>query len=74
MVRAVIQKPALLLADEPTGALDGATATQVVELLVSLTRGRGGALVFVTHNPEYIAIADRVWRLRDGRIDVSNHG
>ena len=71
---ALLHDPALVLADEPTGALDGATATQVVELLVSLTRGRGGALVFVTHNPDYIAIADRVWRLRDGRIDVSNHG
>lgn len=65
---ALVHQPALVLADEPTGALDHATAGVIVDLLVRLTRGRGGALVFVTHNPEYIAVADRVWRLDDGRL------
>ncbi len=65
---ALVHDPALVLADEPTGALDAATAATVVDLLVRLTRGRGGALVFVTHNPDYRAVADRVWTLDDGRI------
>lgn len=65
---ALVHQPALVLADEPTGALDQVTAGVIVDLLVRLTRGRGGALVFVTHNPEYVAIADRVWRLDDGQL------
>ncbi len=65
---ALCHQPELVLADEPTGALDIATAAQIVELLVRLTRGRGGALVFVTHNPEYLRIADQVWRLDAGRL------
>ena len=69
---ALIHEPTLVLADEPTGALDAATAATVVDLLVRLTRGRGGSLVFVTHNPDYVAIADRVWRLVDGKIVVGS--
>jgi putative ABC transport system ATP-binding protein len=69
---ALVHDPALVLADEPTGALDHATAALVVDLLVRLTRGRGGALVFVTHNPEYVAIADRVWNMDDGRLRVTD--
>ncbi len=69
---ALAHDPALVLADEPTGALDHATASLVVDLLVRLTRGRGGALVFVTHNPEYVSIADRVWQMDDGRLQATN--
>ena len=65
---ALCHEPALVLADEPTGALDVVTAAVVVDLLVRLTRGRGGALVFVTHNPDYVRIADHVWRLESGRL------
>ena len=65
---ALCHKPELVLADEPTGALDSATATVVIDLLVRLTRGRGGALVLVTHNPEYQRIADCVWRLDGGHL------
>ena len=65
---ALCHGPELVLADEPTGALDGTTAAAVVDLLVRLTRGRGGSLVFVTHNPDYRRLADRVWRLVDGKI------
>jgi putative ABC transport system ATP-binding protein len=65
---ALIHAPDLVLADEPTGALDTATAAVVVDLLVRLTRGRGGSLIFVTHNPDYTRIADRVWRLTDGKL------
>lgn len=68
LAAALAHDPALVLADEPTGALDHATASKVVDLLVRLTRGRGGALVFVTHNPEYISIADRVWQLEEGLL------
>ena len=72
LAAALAHDPALVLADEPTGALDHATAGKVVDLLVRLTRGRGGALVFVTHNPEYVAIADRVWQLDEGRLVESS--
>lgn len=72
LAAALAHDPALVLADEPTGALDHATAGKVVDLLVRLTRGRGGALVFVTHNPEYVAIADRVWQLNEGRLVESS--
>ena len=65
---ALCHEPELVLADEPTGALDSATAKVVIELLVRLTRGRGGALVLVTHNPEYQKIADCVWRLEGGLL------
>jgi putative ABC transport system ATP-binding protein len=69
---ALAHDPTLVLADEPTGALDHGTAAAVVDLLVSLTRGRGGSLIFVTHNPEYTAIADRVWRLEDGVLNCED--
>jgi putative ABC transport system ATP-binding protein len=68
LARALIHEPTVLLADEPTGNLDAETGEQVMGLLVRLVRDRGAALVLVTHSPEVAAVADRVWRLADGRI------
>ena len=68
IARALINQPALLLADEPTGALDTSTGDDVMALLEELGRD-GRTMILVTHNPELAARhADRVVSLRDGRI------
>jgi putative ABC transport system ATP-binding protein len=56
----------LILADEPTGSLDSARSTQIVELLRSISRDRGAMVVIVTHDPAVAALADRRYTLRDG--------
>jgi len=68
VARAVVGTRTLLLADEPTGALDTATGDAVIELLAELPRTTGTAVVLVTHEPRYAAWADRVVFMRDGRI------
>jgi putative ABC transport system ATP-binding protein len=68
VARAMARRPALLLADEPTGNLDSATGKQIIELLVGTNRRRGSTLVLVTHDTALAAHADRVVTLRDGRI------
>ncbi len=60
IARALVHRPGLLLADEPTGNLDPATATQVLDALVAQTREHGAALVLVTHSETAAARADRV--------------
>jgi putative ABC transport system ATP-binding protein len=69
LARAFAPRPALLLADEPTGNLDGATGRVVLELLVELRAEGGATLVLVTHDPAVAALADRKIHLRDGRIE-----
>ena len=68
VARAFANNPAILLADEPTGNLDTATGGQVIELLIRLNRDHGSTLVLVTHDPALAVHADRIVRLRDGRI------
>lgn len=68
IARAVVGQRRLILADEPTGALDTATADSVVELLADLSRSTGAAVVLVTHEPRFASWADRVVFLRDGRV------
>ena len=68
IARAVVGQRRLLLADEPTGALDTANSDQVVELLRSLCDDHGTSVVMVTHEPRFASWADRVVFLRDGRI------
>ncbi|MEJ6014387.1 ABC transporter ATP-binding protein [Corynebacterium sp. H127] len=67
IARAVVGERGLLLADEPTGALDSATSESVLELLVSRVRA-GAAGILVTHEPRLAAYADRTIYLRDGRV------
>ena len=69
LARAFAPRPALLLADEPTGNLDGATGRVVLDLLIALRADEGATLVLVTHDPAVAALADRRIHLRDGRIE-----
>ena len=68
IARALAVEPDVVFADEPTGALDQATSTEVVRLLTSVTREQGAALVMVTHDAEVATHCDRVLQVRDGRI------
>ncbi|MGW9454003.1 ABC transporter ATP-binding protein [Streptomyces sp. NPDC055632] len=68
VARALIGDPRLILADEPTGALDGEASLTVAELLFSLPVQRGCSLVVVTHNPEIAARADRLLVMRGGQL------
>jgi lipoprotein-releasing system ATP-binding protein len=65
IARAMINNPKIILADEPTGNLDHATATNVLKLMMKLVREKNIALVIVTHNPEVSALADRVVTIRE---------
>ncbi len=68
VARAVVGARKLILADEPTGALDTMTGDAVIELMAGLPAATGAAVVLVTHEPRYAAWADRVVFMRDGRI------
>jgi len=68
LARAFVQRPALLLADEPTGSLDFATGTAVMELMFELNREAGTTLVLVTHDREIAARCDRQLRIEAGRL------
>ena len=66
--RALVKNPGLILCDEPTGALDYQTSKEVLELMERVNREYGCTLVIVTHNAAIAKMADRVLRLRDGRL------
>ena len=61
-------EPMLVLADEPTGNLDGATGHQIIDLMFNLSRRRGATLMLITHDTELAARSDRIIRLEDGLI------
>ena len=72
IVRALANKPSIVLADEPTGDLDSKTGKEVVSALRDLSSREGATVVVVTHDPNVAAMADRVFEMRDGRI-VNEH-
>ena len=72
IARALANSPAILLADEPTGNLDSATAAEVIDVLAALNRDRGLTLVMVTHDPDTAACADRILQLKDGYLVTHN--
>jgi putative ABC transport system ATP-binding protein len=71
IVRALANRPKLLIADEPTGQLDSANARTIMEVVRRLVRSEGVSAIVATHDPLLLDVADRVVELRDGRV-VSN--
>lgn len=70
LARASAPRPHILLADEPTGNLDGSNGAAIIDLLFGLRDRHGATLVLVTHSDDLARRCDRVVRLRDGRIDL----
>jgi putative ABC transport system ATP-binding protein len=68
VARALVTRPAVLLADEPTGALDSATGTELLALLQATCRDTGQTIVMVTHDPRAASYAQRIVFLADGRL------
>jgi ABC-type lipoprotein export system ATPase subunit len=68
VARALVNKPKILLADEPTGNLDTTTGAVILDLLKRLTREQNTATLMATHSTEAAAIADTIVELRDGKI------
>lgn len=71
IARALINNPEIILADEPTGALDQKTSTEIIELLQVINREEGKTIILVTHDPDIAAYCDRIIRIEDGRIVVT---
>lgn len=73
IARALASKPAILLADEPTGNLDSKTSQDVMSLLKVCGQKFGQTIVMITHNEEIAQLADRIVRIEDGRIAGDHH-
>ena len=74
IARAVVKNPSLLLCDEPTGALDSASSSDVLELIQRVNRKYGTTVVLITHNEIIAEMADRVLRIHDGKIVENRPG
>jgi ABC-type lipoprotein export system ATPase subunit len=72
IARALVNQPAIVWGDEPTGSLDSENAAAVMELLRSLNREHAQTFVLVTHDPNVAAATDRIIRMRDGRIEADS--
>lgn len=68
VARALVGAPGLILADEPTAALDKASGQEVVQLMRDLARSQGVAILLVTHDPRILDIADRIVSMEDGKV------
>ena len=73
IARAIAKRPAVLLCDEPTGALDSQTGVRVLVALERINRELGTTTVVITHNADIARMADRVLHLADGRIASVDH-
>ncbi len=68
IARAIVGNPSIILADEPTAALDGENGQAVMKILAAIAREQGRAVLIVTHDPRLLPFADRVVHIEDGRI------
>lgn len=68
IARAIVKKPGLILADEPTGALDSKNSIAIVKLLLDMRSRLGCPVVAITHNPGMAQVADRIFHMKDGYI------
>ena len=68
IVRALANRPSIVLADEPTGDLDSKTGKEVVQALRDLSNREGATVIVVTHDPSVASMADKVFEMRDGTI------
>jgi putative ABC transport system ATP-binding protein len=68
IARSLVTAPWIILADEPTGNLDSKSANEVMRLLISLNRKSKRTVILITHNPEYLDYADRVFFMQDGKV------
>jgi len=68
IARALVSKPRILFADEPTGNLDTRTSAEILRLITGIAKKRGTTLIVVTHDPEMAKYADRVVRILDGKV------
>jgi putative ABC transport system ATP-binding protein len=68
IARAIVKKPSLLLADEPTGNLDSKMGLEIVELIRQINRQQGTTVIQVTHDPEVASMSDIIIQMRDGKI------
>jgi putative ABC transport system ATP-binding protein len=71
VARALVHRPAVIFADEPTASLDQATGREVIRLLAEYRTDGGGSVVVVTHDPAMLTGADRVLQMRDGRLSLT---
>jgi putative ABC transport system ATP-binding protein len=71
VARALVHRPAVVFADEPTASLDQATGREVIDLLAQYRANEAGSLVVVTHDPAMLTGADRVLQMRDGRLSAT---
>lgn len=71
IARALVTDPAIILADEPTGALDTKSGEEIIELLLDMNQKKGTTLIFVTHDPRIATKTKRVIMIRDGLIEVT---
>jgi putative ABC transport system ATP-binding protein len=70
IARSLVNNPAILMADEPTGNLDTKSGKEIMDLILKLNRERGMTIIIVTHDPTIASQTQRVIRLRDGLLEV----
>ena len=74
IARAIVGKPSVILADEPTAALDGENGRAIMQILAEIAREHGHAVLIVTHDPRLLPFADRIVHIEDGRITGEERG